>query len=203
MSKKLILFDLDGVLLDSKENMSLSWDVVCEKYNLNVEFIDYFSHIGRPFQDILKILNIKEKKYEIEHTFNIASSQLIDKVNIYDGVEVLLNQLFNKNINTGIITSKETNKTEKMLALLDFTFDIVQTPNANLKGKPAPDHILYAMKQLDMNASDVIYVGDMAVDYEAAKGAGIDFAFASWGYGNCSDKNIIKLKNILSLMDNI
>ena len=203
MSKKLVLFDLDGVLIDSKENMNLSWMAVCEKFNLNVEFIDYFSHIGRPFQDILEILNIKEDKYEIGLAFNNVSSKLINKVNIYDGVEVVLHQLFDKNIKTGIITSKETNKTHKMLALFDFTFDIVQTPNNNLNGKPAPDHILYAMKQLDMSAPDVIYIGDMDVDYEAAKGARVDFAFASWGYGNCSDKNIIKLKNILSLMDNI
>jgi len=203
MSKKLVLFDLDGVLIDSKENMNLSWMAVCEKFNLNVEFIDYFSHIGRPFQDILEILNIKEDKYEIELAFNNVSSKLINKVNIYDGVEVVLHQLFDKNIKTGIITSKETNKTHKMLALFDFTFDIVQTPNNNLNGKPAPDHILYAMKQLDMSAPDVIYIGDMDVDYEAAKGARVDFAFASWGYGTCPDKNVIKLKNISSLMDNI
>jgi phosphoglycolate phosphatase len=69
-----------------------------------------------------------------------------------------------------------------------------------LNGKPAPDHILYAIKQLNINASDVIYIGDMVVDYEAAKRAGVDFAFASWGYGTCNDKNIIKLKNISSLM---
>ena len=200
MSKKLILFDLDGVLLDSKENMNLSWMAVCKKYNLNVEFIDYFSHIGRPFQDILEILNIKEKQYEIERTFNNISSQLIDKVIVYDGVEVLLHQLLNKNIKTGIITSKETNKTKKMLALLDFTFNIVQTPNADLNGKPAPDHILYAIKQLNINASDVIYIGDMDVDYEAASRAGVDFAFASYGYGNCDFKNTIKLQNISNLM---
>ena len=200
MSKKLILFDLDGVLLDSKENMNLSWMAVCEKYNLNVDFMDYFSHIGRPFQNILEILNIKEKQDEIERTFNNVSSQLIDKVNIYDGVEVLLHQLMNKDIKTGIITSKETNKTQKMLALFDFTFDIVQTPNADLNGKPAPDHILYAIKQLNINASDVIYIGDMTVDYESAKRAGVDFAFASWGYGTCNDKNTIKLNNISSLM---
>jgi beta-phosphoglucomutase-like phosphatase (HAD superfamily) len=138
MSKKLVLFDLDGVLLDSKENMNISWMVLCEKFNLNVEFADCFSHIGRPFQNILEILNIKEDKYEIELAFNKVSSKLINKVNIYNGDEVVLHQLFNKNIKTGIITSKETKKTRKILALLDFTFDIIQTPNDDLNGKPAP-----------------------------------------------------------------
>ena len=57
--KKLILFDLDGVLLNSKRNMELSWDAVCERHDVNVEFEDYFSNIGRPFKDILNILNIK------------------------------------------------------------------------------------------------------------------------------------------------
>ena len=78
-------------------------------------------------------------------------------------------------------------------------------PSSNdaLKGKPSPDHILYTMSELNMNASDTLYIDDMDVDYEAAKGAGVDFAFASWGYGTCSDKNTIKLKNISSLMDYI
>ena len=201
MGKKLVLFDLDGVLLNSKINMELSWASTCEKHNLSVDFEDYFSKIGRPFNDILNILNIKKNQSDIEQTFNETSIQLICKVSFYDGVESVLDQLFNNNIKTGIITSKPTIKTYKIIDLLDFEFDIVQTPNNDLQGKPAPDHILYAISKLNVNASDVLYIGDMGVDYEAAKRAKVDYAHALWGYGDCDDENTIKLKKITQLMD--
>ena len=61
MKKKILIFDLDGVLIDSKENMFLSWKQVQEKHNLKqIKFYDYFKNIGRPFNDILKILGIKK-----------------------------------------------------------------------------------------------------------------------------------------------
>jgi HAD superfamily hydrolase (TIGR01549 family) len=201
MDKKLILFDLDGVLLDSKRNMELSWLAVCEKYDLDVKFENYFSNIGRPFKDILNILNIKERQSDIEQTFNEVSTQLIHKVGFYNGVDSVLSQLSNINIKTGIVTSKNTIKTQKILELLDFSFDIVQTPNNDLQGKPAPDHILYAMSELNIQAPDVLYIGDMDVDYEAAKRAKVDYFHALWGYGACPDENTIKLKQILNLMD--
>ena len=75
------------------------------------------------------------------------------------------------------------------------------TSNDALKGKPAPDHILYAMSELNMNASDTLYIGDMDVDYEAAKRAQVDYAYALWGYGTCNDGNVIKLENITQLLD--
>ena len=70
-----------------------------------------------------------------------------------------------------------------------------------IKGKPAPDHILYAMSELNINASDTLYIGDMDVDYEAAKRAHVNYAHALWGYGVYDDENIIKLEKITQLMD--
>ena len=96
MGKKLVLFDLDGVLLNSKINMELSWASTCEKHNLSVDFEDYFSKIGRPFNDILNILNIKENQGNIEQTFNEISIQLIRKVSFYDGIKSVLDQLSKK-----------------------------------------------------------------------------------------------------------
>ena len=199
--RKLILFDLDGVLLNSKKNMELSWGAVCERHDVNVEFEDYFSNIGRPFKDILDILNINADQADIEKTFNDVSTQLIDQVEFYEGVDFVLGQLANNNIKIGIVTSKNTIKTQKILDLLGFAFDIVQTPNDVLKGKPAPDHILYAMSELNMNASDTLYIGDMDVDYEAAKRAQVNYVHALWGYGTCNDGNVIKLENITQLLD--
>ena len=78
---------------------------------------------------------------------------------------------------------------------------LCKTLNEKLQGKPAPDHLLYAMSELGVSAADTIYVGDMNVDYETAKRAEVDYVHASWGYGVCSDENTIKLKEISQLME--
>jgi phosphoglycolate phosphatase len=201
MNKKLVLFDLDGVLLDSKINMLLSWNAVREKHNIETEFKNYFENIGRPFQEILDILDIKENQNDIAKTYNKASKAMISKVSFYEGSKSVLNQLAEKGLKTGIVTSKETLRCNLFLDLLGFEFDIVQTPNEILQGKPAPDHLLYAMSKLEVGAADTIYVGDMDVDFLAAKNANIDFIHAMWGYGFCGDENTIKLKEISQLLE--
>jgi len=194
--KKLVLFDLDGVILDSKINMELSWNEVCKEHNLSIKFEDYFSKIGRPFKDILDILGIIEGQDDIEKTFNETSIRLLDIVTFYNGVELVLNKLSGSGIKTGIVTSKNTLKTSKILELLNFEFDIVQTPNNELQGKPEPDHILHAISELNMTAGDTLYIGDMDVDYQAAKSAKVDYIHALWGYGACDSRNVIKIKKI-------
>ena len=201
MNKKLVLFDLDGVLVDSKHNMMLSWHAVRKKHNIGVKFKDYFENIGRPFSDILDILNIKENQNDIAQTYNKVSQQMIGKLSFYEGSKSVLSQLADKNIKTGIVTSKETLRCQFVLDLLGFEFDIVQTPNEKLQGKPAPDHLLYAMSELGVSAADTIYIGDMNVDFLAAKNAQVDYIHAMWGYGLCSDENTIKLKEISQLME--
>ena len=162
---------------------------------------NYFSNIGRSFQDILGILNIQEKQNDIERVFNEESTRLIHLINLYDEVQSVLNYLKNNNIRTGIVTSKNTVKTQKILDSFGLSFDIVQTPNDNLRSKPAPDHILHSLSELNMDAADTLYIGDMNVDCESAMRAKVDYAHALWGYGVCHDKNIIKLKKISHLID--
>ena len=60
--KNLILFDLDGVLINSIKNMEISWDYCKKKYNLEIDFSSYKKFIGLPFNDILKNLKIRKKK---------------------------------------------------------------------------------------------------------------------------------------------
>ena len=62
MKKKLYIFDLDGVLVNSKQNMKLSWGFVQKQFSLSQNFKKYFQHIGKPFNKILKDMNIKNKK---------------------------------------------------------------------------------------------------------------------------------------------
>ena len=92
--KTLYLFDLDGVIIDSKENMELSWNSVNKKYKLNISFEKYFSLIGRDFKEILKILKIKNKNLaSIEKSFKNSSIKYFNKYNLFPKVRIVLNSL--------------------------------------------------------------------------------------------------------------
>ena len=73
--KKLVLFDLDGVLFDTKKNMKYAWDLTSKRFDLNVPFKNYYQFIGRPFRDILRLLKIKKNFSSIEKSFSDISKK--------------------------------------------------------------------------------------------------------------------------------
>lgn len=185
--KKLVLFDLDGVLLDSRSNMALAWSEVRRNHHLDVPFEAYFALIGRPFQAILKRLGLTDNLDAIEQSYVTASLKFIEKATFYPKTDETLAQLAAMGVRLGIVTSKDRLRTQATLRQLNARFDTIQTPSGTYRGKPAPDYLLLAMAEVGVDPGDTVYVGDMDTDYEAAVRAGIDYIHAAWGYGSPPD----------------
>ena len=200
-AKHLVLFDLDGVLLDSRENMRRSWQKVCEEFGTKVSFEQYFNEIGRPFSAIMERLGLSERGGEIEATFRVASMDNFDVLKFYPHVPETLRQLEAAGLKMGIVTSKDQLRTNAILAMLPVTFSCVHAPDGKMRGKPAPDHLLMAMAQTAVDPIDTLYVGDMAADFEAAQRAGIDYAHAEWGYGRAPAGDCWKLSGMRDLLE--
>jgi phosphoglycolate phosphatase len=199
VNKKLILFDLDGVLIDSKANMKTAWGEVCQKHNINVSFENYFLHIGRPFSNILNIIGISENHISIEETFKIASLESINEITFFNNVKDVLQELVCNNFKIGVVTSKDLMRTEIILSQLSTPFSIVRTPNNFYRGKPAPDHLLQAISISNLDPDQTLYIGDMLVDYQASKRAKIDYIHANWGYEDNLEEGVLTLDDILEL----
>jgi phosphoglycolate phosphatase len=181
--KRLVLFDLDGVLLDSRENMRRAWQKVREEFRTDVSFERYFGEIGRPFSAIMERIGLGDRAAAMEATFRVASMDNLDVLRFYPGVAETLRSLLKAELKIGIVTSKDQLRTNAILAMLPITFSCVQAPDGRTRGKPAPDHLLMAMAQTGVDPADTLYVGDMTADYEAANRAGVEYAHAQWGYG--------------------
>ncbi len=207
MQKKIIsfvLFDLDGVLINSKLNMKFSWNKVKRKFRLNQNFDEYFDFIGLPFEKILKKIKITKNLVKIEKEYKKNSILSFDKIKLYKNVKNTLELLKNNNIKIGIVTSKDKTRTIKIIKKLKIDiFNIVVCPQKKLRGKPFPDQINHAVKKLNVKKKETIYVGDMLVDYLSAKNANIDFVFASYGYGKDYSFYKKKLVYISDLKKNI
>ena len=175
--KTLYVFDLDGVLIDSKDNMEMSFNSL----NTGRPFEDYFKLIGKPFKDILTEMGILTDQDQLMLEYNYHSQENSDLIKFYDGVEQHLKYLKSQGKKIAVVTSKHKDRTHDILSKLDV--DFICCPTEGLRGKPSPDQLLYTLAHCNTNPCDAVYVGDMIVDMECAEASGVDFIFAEYGYG--------------------
>ena len=178
-----LIFDLDGVLIDSKNNMKNSWNSVRKELKVKQSFKKYFTHIGYPFEKILNKMGIKKNITEIKKLFKKKSILNIRHIKIYKGVHKALHLLKSNGINVAIVTSKDINRTKIMVKKLRIPIKILISPRKNIRGKPYPDQLNLALKKLKSPKKGTAYIGDMPIDYNAAINTKIDFIFAQYGYG--------------------
>lgn len=199
---KLVLFDLDGVIVDSKRNMELSWSAVQAVFEIKISFENYFALIGRPFNDIMSKLGLDDSDGKIKRVYDVASSCRIDLVDIYKDCFAVISEIKKKGIRIGVVTSKDKDRTLEIIKRMDILFDVVECPDSEGRGKPSPDPLFRAMLKCRRDPSETIYIGDMDVDMNCAQRAGVDYIFAGWGYGNCEEDvtRASKPKDILKII---
>ena len=195
---KLVIFDFDGVIIDSKINMKNSWNDVRRKLNLNCKFESYFKHIGIPFREILIKNQIFDNHKKIEFIYKKSSLKNKNKIKIYNKAKIILEHL-SKTKKISIVTSKDKYRTKSFLNHFKLRFDMVLSPSKKLKGKPSKDMLTHTLKKFRISKKDACYIGDTEYDYLASKAAGIDFIFARYGYGNYKKKYKYYINKFLDL----
>ena len=110
---KLIIFDLDGVLIDSKKNMKFAWNQVKKVHSINSSFKDYLKFIGLPFNNILKNLSIKNNHKSIFNTFKTSSSSKFKLIKPYPYMKLILSILKKKTLNWALLHQKILIELEK------------------------------------------------------------------------------------------
>ena len=91
-NNRLFIFDLDGVIFDSKRNMQLAWGETSKKFNLNIPFQLYFRKIGMPFLKILESLSVQASE-KIFQCFKKKSLKEIQVIKPYKNVIKILEYL--------------------------------------------------------------------------------------------------------------
>lgn len=167
--------------------MEEAWRAVQHEVGVATPFADYFAEIGRPFPKILERLGLTDRAAEIERVFRATALREAPRVPAFPGVETALISLAERGVKLGVVTSKAEAQTRWTLAQFDVPFATVQTPETHSPGKPAPYPLLVAAHEARVGVRDAVFVGDMAVDCEAARNAAMRFLHAGWGYGACPE----------------
>jgi phosphoglycolate phosphatase-like HAD superfamily hydrolase len=201
---KHVVFDLDGVLINSINNMQKSWEAVVDKFCLDIPFSLFREQIGRPFNEALINLSISNLNFEeIEFEYNRVSVKYQGLITVYEGVINLLSRLNSSKIEISIVTSKPINRTlsivEDKFNGIEFRSVIAPEMVNSGRGKPCPDQLLLSFVKSGVSQANTIYIGDTELDRVSAKEANCRFLFAEWGYGVSSTYGDFALKSINDL----
>ena len=202
IKKKLIIFDFDGVIIDSKKNMFLSWLAVQKKLQTRISFNKYFQNIGIPFEKILKKIQFYKSFLEAKIIYEKTSEKHLNKIYLFKDVKRTLNFLL-RNYTLCLVTSKNKNRTKKILKKLKIikNFKHVYCPEDRFPSKPNSKVVKYLKKKYKLKNSEILIVGDTNHDKTFAKNANVNFLYANYGYGKLKSKYKIKsfkeLKNFL------
>lgn len=196
-----IIFDLDGVILNSEKNMRLTWSQTRAKFKLNQSFAKYKKYIGLPFNEILKKININSNIDEIrEYYFKISKINNY-KLSLFSKVKDTIRDLEKKKIKYSIVTSKDKIRTNVIINKFKLKPISIHCPKKKLRGKPFPDQLNECLIKNKINKKkvNVLYVGDTYYDYKVAKSCKIKFIFATYGFGRSLKVYKNKINNIYQL----
>ncbi|VEU80469.1 HAD family hydrolase [Haploplasma axanthum] len=184
-----VIFDLDGTLLDSVTDIMNSLNKILGKYDYELKnYQEVRSYLGNGAQKLVERSIPSEKDREVlnrivsEYNDYYKKNSNID-TKPYDGIMELLEYLKNHNYKTAITSNKIQ---EGVTSLNNDTFkgliDVAIGERVGLKLKPNPDMIYLALKELNLNADEVLYVGDTEVDLLTAQNAKLKSIAVTWGF---------------------
>ena len=189
MKKKLLIFDLDGTLINTVNDLNKATNFALEKHHYHLRSIKQTTEdigngvakliersvpSGTSKEEYLQILN-EFKKYYKKHYFDNSFP--------YEGVKETLIKLKEMGYSLAVVSNKFNEGANALVnKYFENIFDHIQGLEEPFKAKPSNDMVNYTMTKLGFNAKETLYIGDTNVDYETAKNSQIDIVLVSYGY---------------------
>jgi len=204
--KKLIIFDMDGTLVNSSITIANAINYV--RKNLGFEPMDeehilrlVNDHTINPAQTFYhaKAFDKDHEKWFAEYYTKNHESELV----LYKGIKELLIALKEKGKKLAVATNAYRGSTIESLTHLQVydLFDAITCYDDVPQGKPHPDMLYKLLDELDVREDEAIFIGDGPRDEIAAKEAKMDYIMVDWGFTEHVDKDVVcsveELRNML------
>ncbi|RLI95441.1 MAG: hypothetical protein DRO90_00345 [Candidatus Altiarchaeales archaeon] len=202
MRFKLIIFDLDGVLVISN---NVHIEVIRRVLrhvgiNKNIRDEEITCHFGKAYGDVLRAImgkDYSEEKLEEASNYQyklLNSEWFLKKIEKIPGLREFLLRLRKRNIKIAIATGNDRRFTERMLRFLNISdlFDFVATIDDVSESKPSPEMIQKIINALDIRKEEVLFVGDSRNDVLAARNSGVRCAVVLTGILTRADAEKLK-----------
>ncbi len=188
--KKALIFDLDGTLVDTLEDIGAAVNATLLHYNLPTHsLLEIKKMIGKGAKNLITRALPEDKREEgfvdeaLAYYRAYYDSHLIVHTRVYNGLESVLRELKNKGVIMAVLSNKDDSHVVKIVnTLLPDIFETAMGFNPRFQRKPNPESLVAMMNGLGVSPEDTAYVGDLIVDAETAKNAGVTSVIVEWGF---------------------
>ena len=173
MAYKAAIFDLDGTLLNTLDDLHGSVNHTLEEYGFAPRGRQEIrSFLGNGMQ---RLILADFKKYYAHHS--------AERTAPYPQITQLLEVLSGEGVLRGVVSNKGDFAVQDLIAeYFPGLFNIAVGEMEGIRRKPAPDTVLKVMDRLGVSAEESVYIGDSEVDIQTAANVGCDCVAVSWGF---------------------
>ncbi|ADL34734.1 hydrolase HAD superfamily [Butyrivibrio proteoclasticus B316] len=184
-----IIFDLDGTLLNTLEDLMDSVNYALSQYGMPKRELEEIRHfVGNGVERLME-LSVPDGKNNpvFQEAFACFKEHYLihcnDKTGPYPHIMELLEALHDKGYNMAIVSNKYMNAVKELNELYFSRFiKVAIGESAGIRKKPAPDTVEEAIRQLGVSKDSCVYVGDSEVDHMTAVNSGLRCISCLWGF---------------------
>ena len=194
MKYQAVLFDLDGTLLDTLEDLANSVNAALAAHGMPLRTIDEVRvFVGN---GVAKLIERAVPRNTAQDEFAAVladfkahyAAHCAERTRPYGGIPELLAALRRAGIKTAMVSNKGDFAVQALAKdYFGGLLDLAIGERAGVPRKPAPDMVRYALSALHADPATAIYVGDSEVDILTAKNAGLACISVTWGFRNAED----------------
>jgi phosphoglycolate phosphatase len=196
---KLIIFDFDGTLVDTIEDIATYVNQILGIYGYPKHRIDEIKMaVGWGVHELLKCLEpeLGANPQKLDEAVNLFKSMYLKnpviKTNAYKGVRDVLDGALS-GIKKAIVTNKPQDITVDILDRLKLAhhFEMVVGINSGFAPKPDAAATHEVIRRIGTSAENVVFIGDSGIDAQTSKNAGVDFGYVEYGYHRLDDETAL------------
>ena len=187
MQKKLIIFDMDGTLVNSSLTIANAINHVRQNLGFDAMEQEYIlrlvnDHTINPAQKFYhaQAFDADHERWFSEYYTKNHESELV----LYEGIKEMLESLKDKGHTLGVATNAYRGSTIESLTHLDVydLFDGIACYDDVAQGKPHPDMLYKLLDELEHSSHESLFIGDGPRDEIASQRAEIDYIMVDWGF---------------------
>lgn len=184
-----IVFDLDGTLLNTLEDLADSTNYALRQYGFAERTLEEIrAFVGNGVRKLIeRALPEGAENPLFNSVFSCFKSYYVDhcmeKTGLYAGIPEMLHELKSAGYHMAIVSNKLQSGVDELYEhYFSDTVEVAVGELPELNRKPAPDMVLLALEKLGVSTDEAVYVGDSDVDVATARNSGLPCISVLWGF---------------------